>query len=339
MIVNDPEGEDKASTEPQPEPQPQPQPEAPADELVDKVDMTPNTTEVLTSANGNDYIAARQVLRQVRNLIDRKLNDKPVYGRSIHIGTGETTVDFVIGKAARMGRQRSLLAAALKREETDDYEGGRMSGRLDRRAMARLVMGNPHVFGKRTITEGYDTDVQILIDGSSSMQGGKVLAAATLGLVVAQAAAQVGVECATHVFNDNGLHAITKGRSKPVGKKFAYAYNQVMGTTPLTQNMLAVAFEQKRRAPHKRRILFLITDGGCDLGPDVLKAAGRYVEGVVGTEVANLHIGYKPMGIFRNECAVKVDKVEASGLQTLTAMLERGTLMGRLSCSWSSSGC
>ena len=286
--------------------------------------MTPNKNEVLTSSSGKDWRAQREVIRQVRRAILNAKGDKPIAGRTTRYYGGRTTVDIVTGDASKMGRQRSLLAAALKREESDDFEGGRLHGRLDRRALSRLVTGNPHVFGKRTVTEGYDTDVQVLIDGSTSMANQRILAAATLGLVVAQAAAQVGVECSAHVFNDDGLHAITKGRAKPIGRRFAYAYNQVTGCTPLTENMLAVAFEQKRRAPHKRRILFLITDGGCDLGPDVLKGAGEHVERVIGTEIANLHIGHAPMGIFRNECAVRVDNVPASGLQALTAVLERG---------------
>ena len=321
----DPDAEEEPEQEPEPEfPEPEPEPEAPADELFDKSDLTPNRNEVVTSSS-KTYGATREVIRQVRRAIEHPKGDKPVAGRAMRYGySGLTTVDIVTGDASKMGRQRSLLAQALKREELDDYEGGRLHGRLDRRSMARLVIGNPHVFGKRTVTEGYDTDVQILVDGSTSMDNSRILAAATLGLVVAQAAAQVGVECTAHVFNDNGLHAIAKGRAKPIGRRFAYAYNQVMGCTPLTENLLACAFEQKRRAPGKRRIMFLITDGGCDLGPDVLKAAGQYVEGVIGAEIANLHIGYQPMGIFRNECAVNVDNVPASGLQTLTGVLERG---------------
>ena len=303
--------------------EPQPEKEQTPDEMFDATDMTPNKAESLTSASGRGYEVQKAVIKEVRKALERSLNDKPIVGRSTRTYSGGMTVDIVAGDASKMGRQRSLLAQALKREETDDYEGGRLSGRLDRRAMSRLVTGNPHVFGKRILAEGYDTDVQILIDGSSSMEGNRILAASTLGLVVAQAAAQVGVECNAHVFN-NELHAITKGRAKPVGRKFAYACNQARGCTPLTHNMLTVAMEQKRRAPNKRRILFLITDGGCDLGPEVLKGAGKYVEDVMGTEIANLHIGNRAMGLFRNECAVNTFDVAKAGMKTLTSVLERG---------------
>jgi hypothetical protein len=303
----------------------EPEVEPEADDLVDDVDMTPNKAGALSSSS-QDWYAQSVLNRKVRDALTTSRDDKPIVGRTLaHVDRkGRDSIAAVSEDASRMGRQRALLAAALKREESDDYEGGRMNGRLDRRSMARLVMGNPHVFGKRTVTEGYDTDVQILVDGSSSMTGRSILAAATCALVAAQAAAQVGVQCAAHVFNDNGLHFMTKGRSKPAGRKFAYACNQVTGCTPLTENLLAVALAQRARAPGKRRVIFVITDGGCDLGPDVLRAAGKYVETVVGAEIANLHIGYAPMGIFRNEVAVDVDDVASTGLQSLTRVLERG---------------
>ena len=305
------------------EPQPEPEPEVAADDLVDDVDMTPNKNEVVTSAS-KDFDATRKVTRAVRRALQEPMNDKPIAGRTLPMGVGRTTVSIVTGDASKMGKQRSLLAAALKREENDDYEGNLSHGRLNKRAIARMLIGSQNVFGRRTLTEGYDTDVQVLIDGSSSMQGDSILAASTLGLVVAQAAAQVGVSCTAHMFSSDGLLNITKGRAKPVDKRFAYTWNHVKGTTPLTQNMLAVALEQKRRAPNKRRILFVITDGGCDMGPNVLKAAGHYIENVIGAEIANLHIGYAPMGIFRNECAVNVHDVPASGVRALTQTLEKG---------------
>jgi uncharacterized protein with von Willebrand factor type A (vWA) domain len=173
------------------------------------------------------------------------------------------------------------------------------------------------------MSEGYDTDVQILVDGSGSMAGMRVVAAATLALVVAQAAAQVGVRCEAHLFEDDGLLMMTSGRDKPQPKKFAYAYSNTESSTPLTKSLLTVAHLQAKRASGKRRILFVITDGDCDLGHDVVKAAGQYVEST-GTEVANLHIGRQVMGLFRNEVAVDVYNVAKVGLKQLTQVLEGG---------------
>lgn len=292
------------------------------DDLVDEVDLTANKSATVTS-NNVDYDAIRRVTGLVRDIAGRTFSDKRIVGRNTPTYNG-MSVDIVTAGASKMGRQRALLAAALKREESDDYEGGRLSGRIDRRGLTRLVMNDPHIFGKRTLTEGYDTDVQILIDGSTSMDGQKIVAAATLALVVAQAAAQVGVQCTAHLFSDDGLHQITKGRDKPLANRFAYSVNQVDGSTPLSYYLLTVATEQRRRAPGKRRIIFTITDGGCDFGLTVLKATGRYVEDAMGAEIANLHIGWHVMGAFRNEVAANLDDVTKSGVQSLTKVLERG---------------
>jgi len=230
----------------------------------------------------------------------------------------------VIANASKMGRQRALLAKAMKANDIDSYEGGRLNGRLDRRVVHKLATGTSNaVFGLRTSSEGYDTDVQIIVDGSGSMTGQRILAAASLALVVAQAASQVGVDCAAHVFTDNGLTMATTGRQKPIGRKFGYMFNQIMGGTPLTENLLLAAHLQHKRASGKRRILFVITDGDCDQGADVVKAAGQYVESL-GTEIANLHIGRIAMGLFRNEVAVNAHDVSTVGLKQLTAVLERG---------------
>jgi cobalamin biosynthesis protein CobT len=234
------------------------------------------------------------------------------------------SVELVAADASKMGQQRQLLARALKRNEDDSYDHGRPSGRLVGRDLAKVAVRDGNIFGKRHISEGYDTDVQVLVDGSGSMGGLNIKAASTLALVVAQAAAQVGVSCTAHVFNDKGLHASTKGRAKPKANKFAYMQNQICGGTPLTENMLRVVKLQKARAAGKRKVLFMITDGGCNSGPSVLKAAAEYVEQVEGVEIANLHIGGQVMGVFRNEAAVNVHKVAATGLRQLAGLLERG---------------
>lgn len=305
-------------------PLPEPEPEPEADDLFDEQGMSPDKAGAMVSTD-KDWEAQRNLVRKLRETSDlSRVNEKPIVGRKTRWTAHMTTVDFVEQKALRMGRQRALLARALKRNEQDDYEGGRLSGRLDRRAIAKLATGNPHVFGKRSLTEGYDTDVQVLVDGSSSMSGNAVMASAVLALVIAQAARQVGVECTAHVFNDAGLHMMTKGRTVPEPRKFAYAYNQTYGCTPLTHNLITVARMQQVRARNKRRVIFVITDGGCDLGPQVLKAAGEYIEQSMGAEIANLHIGYAVMGAFRNEVAVNTRDVAKVGLERLTQTLERG---------------
>jgi len=307
-----------------PEPEPEPEPEVEEEDLftdedVEETSLQPTDRDNIVSS-GKSAATERQLTKIMRKVLvtDPSKVERPIGGRTVN-----GSVDTVIGSASKMGRQRALLARALKANDIDSYEGGRLHGRLNRRALHKLVAGNPAVFGKRTTTEGYDTDVQILVDGSGSMSGYRILAAASLALVVAQAASQVGVDCYAHVFTDNGLIVATKGRQKPVGRKFAYMYNAITGGTPLTESLLLAAHLQHKRAGGKRRIMFVISDGDCDLGYDVVKAAGQYVE-KLGTEIANLHIGRQAMGMFRNEVAVDVTNVSAVGLKQLTAVLERG---------------
>jgi len=88
--------------------------------------------------------------------------------------------------------------------------------------------------------------------------------------------------------------------------------------------MLLAATLQAKRANGRRRVMLVITDGGCNNGDDVVRAAATYLERAMGVELANLHIGPKVMGLFRNEVAVKVDQVAETGLQQLTAVMGRG---------------
>jgi len=294
-------------------------PEEFTDADVEEVDLTPTEEGNLTSANAREAEAQKRITGMMRRVLKgHGVRENEIKGRSVN-----GSVDLVTTSAAKMGVQRALLARCLKANDNEDHDTGRKHGRLNRRALHRLASGNNAIFGRRTITEGYDTDVQILVDGSGSMQGRSIQAASTLALVVAQAAAQVGVDCTTHLFNDEGLLWATKGRAKPLPKKFAYMQNNITGSTPLSESILLASHLQHKRSGNKRRILFVITDGGCNSGPDVLKAAAQYVE-TLGTEVANLHIGSKVMGVFRNEVAVNVQDVSKTGLKQLTAVLERG---------------
>jgi Mg-chelatase subunit ChlD len=313
--------EDREGDQPGQEPEPEPEEDLFKDEDIEDVDIAPNDRDDLVSS-GTDGQTHRQVtaiLRKVVMVTDSVLK-RPITGRLMP-GSAAATVPV---NASKMGRQRALLARAMKANDIDDYESGKLNGRIDRRAIHKLATGTSNaVFGTRHMSEGYDTDVQILVDGSGSMAGPRIVAAATLALVVAQAASQMGVRCEAHLFEDKGLLMMTTGRNKPEPKKFAYAYSNTESSTPLTKSLLTVAHLQHKRASGKRKILFVITDGDCDLGHDVVKAAGQYVEST-GTEVANLHIGRIAMGLFRNEVAVDVYNVAKVGLKQLTLVLEGG---------------
>lgn len=208
--------------------------------------------------------------------------------------------------ASHASRQRALLARALKANETNMRSGGRKAGRLDRGALTRAMAGSPNVFTKRKISEGFDTDVCVLLDASGSMGGISMQQALEVGLVVAQAASSVGVNCTTETFNSQGyLRAGTlASRRAPSPQDYGNLVNSACGGTPLSAHMARAAVNQARRAPHKRRVLFVVTDGACDYGPSTVKRMATYLEQAHGTVLAHVSIGAQLTGAFRAEVMV-----------------------------------
>ena len=96
------------------------------------------------------------------------------------------------------------------------------------------------------------------------------------------------------------------------------------GGTPLTTSMIKVAKLQAERAPTKRKIMFTITDGGCQMGFSGVRAAAEYIEAGMDIELANLGIGFT-QGAFRNETRVDdTQDVATIGLEKLTMILQAG---------------
>jgi hypothetical protein len=219
------------------------------------------------------------------------------------LGTNGTRLRDV---AAQASRQRALLARALRANETDDREGGRKAGRLDRGALSRAMAGAPNVFARREIAEGYDTDVCVLLDASGSMAGANMIAALEVGLIVAQAAGSVGASCTTEIFNSQGYTRAGGLASKrnPNPADFGALQNAAGGGTPLSAHMARVAVNQAKRAPQKRRVVFVVTDGGCDYGPATVKHMAAYLEKTHGTIMAHVSIGTPLTGAFRAEVRV-----------------------------------
>lgn len=76
--------------------------------------------------------------------------------------------------AKQCGAIRPILLRALASPEVIGWVGEQSSGKIDRRAVPKLSAGTAtKPFRRRTVDEGCKTLVQILVDGSGSMQGGK----------------------------------------------------------------------------------------------------------------------------------------------------------------------
>jgi len=227
--------------------------------------------------------------------------------------------------AAKASRQRALLARALRANETDEREGGKRAGRLDRGALSRAVSGSRNVFQRRDISEGFDTDVAILLDASGSMGGSNMFQALQVGLIVAQAASSVGACCTTETFNSSGYARAGGLASKRVPNPADYGVlvNGATGGTPLSAHMARAALAQAKRAGHKRRVLFVVTDGACDYGPATVKRMAGYLEKTCGTILAHVSIGTSLAGAFRAEVQVPYGvEVSDVGLEHFVKVLQ-----------------
>ena len=76
------------------------------------------------------------------------------------------------------------------------------------------------------------------------------------------------------------------------------------GGTPLSAHMARMAVSQAKRAGHKRRVVFVVTDGGCDWGPKTVKRMAGYLEQSLGTVMAHVSIGAPLRGSFKAEVMV-----------------------------------
>lgn len=215
-------------------------------------------------------------------------------------------VERMTRNSAKCGRERAIIARALKSNEEDDREGGLRVGRLARGGIVRSQTGDRNVFSRRSTTEGHDTDVMVLVDGSGSMDGAKCVLANEVALVIAQAAASVGVSCGVEQFK-SGSYYLTKdiGRSKPEPRSFAASSESATGGTPLSENIARIALAQAKRAGSKRRIVFLITDGGCNHGQKVAAETAKYCENAYGTIFGHVSIDNPLTGAFRAEVMLK----------------------------------
>jgi uncharacterized protein with von Willebrand factor type A (vWA) domain len=168
------------------------------------------------------------------------------------------------------------------------------------------MAGAPNVFARREVSEGYDTDVCVLLDASGSMGGENMQMALETGLVIAQAAGSVGASCTTEIFNSTGYSraGTLASRRTPNPADYGALVNAATGGTPLSAHMARAAVSQAKRAPHKRRVLFVVTDGQCDHGPATVKRMANYLEQACGTVMAHVSIGTPLSGSFRAEVCV-----------------------------------
>jgi Mg-chelatase subunit ChlD len=279
--------------------------------------------EVAKNVPGSrDAFADGQMVDAIRGA--QRVAGKPL--RAVPSDATQEATGLVKARAMQCSTMRQHVARVLKAEESETWQRGRAAGRLDRFALPRVAAGvTEGVYAKRTISGGYETEIVVLVDCSGSMSA-CMTDAATLALVVSQAASQVGVKCEVIAFATGKFDVVKMADAstakadvlRTFGRLAAYAG----GSTPLTGSIVKATARLAARAPHKRKLLFVVSDGACDGGELSVRKACEYAERVDVETVAlcidvNVHSGFKH-GVRCNS-----SEIAKAGLGKLVAVLSR----------------
>lgn len=303
---------------------------------MDEVNLAPQTDkqrqDSQTRVNNGQAWNDRVITETIRRA-QAKSGSMPSRTKPIAVGVSQH-LDVLNKQANCCATLRTQVARVLKSEETENYERSRSSGKIDRFALTRIMAGNTStVYAKRSISGGYETQIAVLVDGSSSMSYGAVYgaynsaawAASVLAYAVCQAANQVGVS--SEVFQFGNYYNCTKAvnertTDKETQKRFARIGLSAVGCTPLAESIIKASARLAAQAPYKRRMLFVMTDGQDDNGPDAVKAAVAYAERL-GVEVVGLFIDTPKHNGFRHAAECKSADLAKAGLGKLVQVLSR----------------
>ena len=242
----------------------------------------------------------------------------------------EDGLTVALDGARRCSTLRAQAARVLKALDDAQWQRQQSRGRLDRAALASIGAGNvENVFARRLETDGYETEITVLVDGSGSMSGERSRVAATLALAIAQSADQVAVPCRVVQFHDAladvkrpGERCMSPGARRGFGALVKCQY----GSTQLTDAIVVMGRDLAARGRNKRKILFVITDGACNRGPAYVRRAAHYVESL-NVETIGLSIDCDEHGAFSKEVKVSsTGDVAGVGFGALLAVLEAGAM-------------
>jgi cobalamin biosynthesis protein CobT len=294
---------------------------------VNPVDLVPVSQERLDQAaeimkRAGDAQTEANVIDAIRE--SNRRAGKPLPALDEARSSGSLVADSM--KAAKM---RAQVARVLKAEESESWDRGRASGRLDRFALARVGAGHIEgVYAKRHISGGYETEIDVLVDASGSMTGAPMHCATLLAYVIAQAAQQVGVKCQVSLFSSmTATPRVAKATnespsSKSVQRRFGEMAKGTNGSTPLTRSIIEIATKLAARSPQKRKMLFVVSDGGCDNGPGAVRKACDYAERL-DVETVALCIDTAPHKGFKLAVRCNSANIAEAGLGVLVKALSR----------------
>lgn len=179
-------------------------------------------------------------------------------------------------------RLENALRKLIKSDSRTGIDTFKQRGMLDRRALTRGKSGNSNVFKKRWHVQAENTAVMIITDVSSSMHGQEILLAAAFERAACRALNRAKSPYAVINYNDS---PVIKKRfnenltQKQVDERALKAVNLCAGgtdtTTAITQGADEFAM-LPATTKVTRRIILVITDGGCSRGTQMVRDAQAY---------------------------------------------------------------
>jgi Mg-chelatase subunit ChlD len=195
--------------------------------------------------------------------------------------------------SSRLDRDIAELVKAPARDARKVHQD---RGRLSRRDTARIVRGARDVFALRDVTPARNTAVMVILDQSGSMSGRAMEESAKACRMIVRAIERCGGLVSVAGFFESGA-AVDLRIVKPFGKRaIACAMGpatEIGGGTPMSPAIVLAARHMAEQRDATRRLLIVLTDGGCNLGPEAVKFACAYA-GKLGVETAAIGIGFDP---------------------------------------------
>ena len=221
---------------------------------------------------------------------------------------------------------RADISRLVKSPERVGRERFLASGRLDRRAVTRL---SDSVFMRRTVDEGQECAVYLLLDMSGSMAGINHRNALALALALGDALDRARVPFEIAGFYNVGNMNFTSWLS--IAKRFGQSWHKARadvvrlnagGGTSLAPAVMAASLALAKVPNVTRRIVLALTDGDDGFGIDTLRQVRRFAA-TKGIEVAGIGMGTEVASRFDVSVTVNdPNQVSRAGLGVLVKALE-----------------
>jgi hypothetical protein len=221
-----------------------------------------------------------------------KLNEmkQPQITVPVHNPKAGKLIKKRITRPAALSDNVSRLVLSQAQTATDRYL---TAGRFDRRAAGRASYGAVNVFKRTEYSEGVETAVLLLIDGSGSMDVlGKIQDARSLAYHLGMAVDEAGAKCAIASFEVASWNRVRLAMLKEFDadvEASRLACAGADGGTFLSPAIVAGA-ELLAGLDVQRRIILCLCDGDCDLGERAVKEACTIAD-TMGVEVGGIGIG------------------------------------------------